>query len=73
MGVGMSDRLMAMSMAMRSYRHRIVLMRVVPIVMRVGMLMFELLVRMLVVMRFGKVDHHADEHQRTADDKPPAA
>ena len=43
----------------------------VPIVMAVGMLVFQRFVRVLVSVALGQVQHHACEHERAAQQHQP--
>ena len=66
MRMRMPPRLVAMAMAVRAGRHRIMHMVVVAIVMQVRMFVLHHVVPMLVAVRLRQVQHHAGQHQRAA-------
>ena len=63
MRMHMSSRVVTMPVAVRTGRHAFMHMIVVPVVMAVRVLMLDRFVLVLVSVRFGKVEHHAGEHQ----------
>lgn len=69
----MCDRLVLVQMAVAALRHRIMVVGVMPIVMRVGMLMCHGLVVMLMVVSLRQVHQHPCEHQQTSHQQAQAA
>ncbi len=63
---------MAMRVTVRAGRHRLVHVTMVTIVVVVGMLMFERLVRVRVTMRLGQMDKHSAEHEQPTGGHQPA-
>ncbi len=68
MGVAVRDSLMPMPMTVSACRHRFVQMVVMPIVMPVGVFMFQCFVGVLMCMRFHEVQHNTQHHQHTRND-----
>lgn len=64
MRVPMCDRVVPMPVTVSPLRHRVVCMGVVPIIMRVGVLMLQDLMRVLVFVRFRKVQQHPQQHEQ---------
>ena len=65
-GVAVPQGGVPVPMAVGPNRHHVVGVRVVAIVVGVGVLMFQRRMFVLVLMRFGQVQHHSPHHQRTA-------
>ena len=63
----MCDGLMLVPMAVTTLGHRVVVVRVMPVVMRMGMFMRDGLVVMRMVVPFRQVHQHPCEHQQTSD------
>jgi hypothetical protein len=57
--VSMTKRGMAVKMAMASFRHRIMLVPVMTVIMAMGVLVLHRLVKMIVPVRLREVQHHA--------------
>ena len=73
MGVHMAQRLMHVCMAVRPLRHHRMAVVVVPVIVAVGVLVLHGLVLVLVAVRLGQVQHHAQRHKRSARRHSPAA
>lgn len=71
MRVRMQLSRMSMRMAVWISWHGLMYMVVMPVIMRVSVLVLHLFVLVLVMMRLGKMDHHADEHQRASKHQTP--
>ena len=56
-----------MPVAVRADGHRVVCVRVVPVVVPVRVFVVERLMLVLVCVRFGKVQHDAGQHQQAAE------
>ncbi len=72
MGVGVGDRLMEVQVAVATSGHHIMGVRVVPVVMAVGVLMFQGFVRMFMPMAFSQVQEHSGQHEATPQHHEPA-
>ena len=59
MGMRVAHRRVPMRMAVCASWHGLMRMQMVPVVMRVGMLMFQRLVLMFVAVRLKQMQHHA--------------
>ena len=59
-------RFVLMTMAVRAGRHHVMQMVVMPIIMTMGMLMHHDFMRVIVLMGFHQVQHHARQHQQPA-------
>ena len=66
MRMRVSQEFVLMRMAVRSFRHFVMRMVVVFIVMPVGMLIRHGFMRMVVRMGFHEVQHHASQHEQAA-------
>ena len=73
MGVAVRDRLMLVPIAVGALWHGVVQMGVMPIVMPLGMFMFQCVVGMLVRMRFHEMQHNTQHHQYTRNDQQSTA
>jgi len=71
--VYMRQGFMPMHMAVRPGRHDFMGMEMVPIVVRMGMLVLKLGMRVIVTVRLEQMQHHANQHQHTADGQHPGA
>ena len=60
------QRFVPMPVTVRTGRHQIMHMLMVPVVVAVRVLMFNRIVLMLVTVRLRQVQDHADEHQHAA-------
>ena len=72
MDVVMNKRLVGMPVTVCSFWHRVVPMGVVPVVMAMGVLMFERFVPMNMTMVFGRMQVHAQKHECRSRGKPEA-
>ena len=59
-------RLVMVLVAMRAYGHRVVRVRMMPVVVRVGVLVFEFIVIVLMSVRLHQVKCDTRKHQRAA-------
>ncbi len=66
MGMHVSQRGVAMSVAMRTSRHRLMCVIVVAVVVPVRMFVLRRFVLVLVPVRFHEVEHYAGQHERAA-------
>ena len=66
MRVFMRDGFMPVPMAVTTPRHRVMPVVVMIIFMRVGVLMLQGFVHMLVLVPLGQVNQHASKHQKAA-------
>lgn len=73
MGVAVRDRRVLVPMAVGARGHGVVYMGVVPIVVPVGMFMFQCVVGVLVGMGFRQVQHNPQQHHHTGSDHQSAA
>ena len=72
MSMSMGDRRMRVPMAVATDGHHIMGVRVVPVVMAVGVLMFQGFVRMFMPMAFSQVQEHSGQHEATPQHHEPA-
>ena len=68
----MPQRRVPVPVAVRALGHRLVPVVVMPIVVPVRVFVLQRLVRVLVAVRLGQVQHHAGQHQRAAQRHPAA-
>lgn len=73
MRMRMNHGFMYMGMAVCSYRHRVVRVIVMAVIVAMRVLMFQPLVRMFMVVRFRQVQYHPQHHQQPTDCHHPCA
>ena len=66
MRMRVSQWFVLMCMAVRSLRHLVMLVVVMPVVMPMGMLMHHEFMDVFVRMGFHQMQHHADQHEQAA-------
>ena len=67
MRVSVSHRRVAMQVAVLPFRHRLVEVTVMVVIVPMCVLMFEFLVLVFMAMQLGKVQHDSGQHERPAD------
>lgn len=72
MRVGMDRGVVRVAMAVAALRGLVVPMQMVPVVVRVGVFVFDCVVCMLVQVAFGQVQRHARKHEHAASHHEPS-
>ena len=70
-GMGMSHRLVKVHMAMAPSGHHVMGVRMVSIVVTVGMLMLQRVMRMFMPVTFSQMQQHPRKHQKTTEQHQP--